>query len=201
MILNDAETAALENDVQNIAAFFYLEPDVRLWLGFGNIFATANVIDPGGAEYAGFGEITQLPTFDMPINGAANRVDFSMSAVDGPVWNQVAAHDAENVKGKRASVGVGFFGPDWQLLGAPHWFANYTADYLEMQEATIAAPDQQTVRTLTLSCSTLTTNRRRAGHSYFSDNDQQFRYAGDLFCSLVARYATGFSKKWPTFPP
>ncbi|TFV34548.1 hypothetical protein E4K66_30750 [Bradyrhizobium frederickii] len=203
MIFNDDEIAALKGDVQNIAAFFRLDTDpvIRLWLGFGNIVASANVLDPDGATYVGFGEIKDLPEFSQMINGAAERVDFTLSGVSGEVMQIAANNDADSIKGKRVSVGVGIFGADWQLLGAPHWLANYRADFLSIDQPPVTDPASPIVRTITLSCGTLLTSRRRPSFSYFSDQDQQARFPGDTFCNLAPRYATNFNKKWPKFPP
>ncbi|MDB5610376.1 MAG: hypothetical protein JWP25_7276, partial [Bradyrhizobium sp.] len=75
----------------------------------------------------------------------------------------------------------------------------YTADYLGITQAPNADPTQPIVRTLTLSCGTLMTGRRRPGLSYFSNKDQQARFPGDRFCERTGAYATGFTKAWPTF--
>lgn len=202
MNLNDEEIAALSGDVINLAAFFRLETDpvVRLWLGFGNIYASSSVLDPDGAEYVGFGEISSLPEFSQMINGAAERVEFTVSGVAGPILEIAAAGDATDVQGKRVSVGFGIFNESWQLLGAPRWFAHYRADVLSIAQQTSTDPAQPIVRSITLSCGSLMTMRRRPARAYLSDQDQQARFPGDLFCSLVGKYATGFNKKWPTFP-
>lgn len=203
MNLNEDELAVLSGDNINIAAFFRLEtnPIVRLWLGFGNIAAQSNILDPDGAEYVGFGEVRELPSFGQMINGAAERVDFVLSGVDGPVLQIAATNDAINVQGKKVSVGVGFFDSSWQLLGAPKWFAHYRADFLTIDQQPTGDPANPIIRTVTLSCGSLMTMRRRPARAYLSNQDQQARYPGDLFCNLVGKYASGFSKKWPTFPP
>jgi hypothetical protein len=201
MNLNAAELAALDLDVHNIAAFFRLETDpvVRLWLGFGNI-AVDSVLDADGTEYTGFGEIKDLPAFNQMMNGAAERVEFTLSGVSGTVLSIASGNDATQVKGKRVSVGIGFFGQDWSaLLGHVHWFADYTADFLAVEQAATTDPEQPIVRTVKLSCGSLMTNRRRPALSYFSGQDQRARSPGDLFCNLTGRYAHGFTKKWPQF--
>jgi hypothetical protein len=63
----------------------------------------------------------------------------------------------------------------------------------------VAAPSDPIVRTIGLSCGTRFTGRRRPSLSYFSPQDQEARYPGDLFCNLVGRYAHGFNKAWPQF--
>jgi hypothetical protein len=198
MTFTDEELAVLASGQQSIAIFFRMEtnPIIRLWLGFGNIYASGDVVDPGGATYNGFGEIVGLPDFNQLINGAAERVEFTMSGVDGPIAT-IAANEANDVKGKIVLVGLGVFDTNWQLLGAPHWFSRYTADFLQIDRH--LTTDGKHVATITLSCSTRFTGRRRPSFGYFSHQDQQARYPGDLFCQYVTNYALGFQKEWPVF--
>jgi hypothetical protein len=201
MILNTAELAALESDVVNIGIFFRLEttPIVRLWLGFGKIDPGVNVYDLTGAEYVGFGEIGAVPNFKQLINGAAERVDFTISGVSGPVLAIASGGNSQQVKGKRVAVGFAMMDEDWSLLGPVKWSANYTADYLGISQAVTGDPKNPIVRTLTLSCGSLFTGRRRPNFSYFTDRDQQNRYPGDQFCERTPIYANNFNKSWPTF--
>jgi hypothetical protein len=202
MFLNAAERAALETDVQNIAVFFRLEtePDpVRLWLGFGH-FSTTNTLDTDGAVYKGFGEIYDIPSFTQNLNGAATRVDFSISGVTGEVLAIASGNDAESIQGKRVDVGIGFFGTDWStLLGDVHWCASYIADVLSVQQAETTDPEQPIIRKIVLSAGSRLTARRRPGLSYLTNSDQQAHSSGDMFCNLVGRYAHGFTKPWPQF--
>lgn len=203
MNLNEAEIAALESGMQRIGVFFRLatDPAVRLWTGIGKIEPGVNTLDVSGAEYVGFGELKDVPEFNQLVNGAAQRVEFVLSGVSGPVLAAASGSDAEEVKGKPVSVGLGIFSPTWALLGSVKWFANYTADYLSVEQSATEDPLQPIVRTVKLSCGSLMTGRRRASFGYLSDQDQQARSPGDEFCSLVSRYAHGFSKAWPVFPP
>jgi hypothetical protein len=202
MTLNDAELAALESGVQRLGVFFRLDtnPVVRVWLGIGNIEPGVNAYDPTGAVYAGFGAIQNVPAFNQLINGKASRVDFTVSGVSGDVLAIASGGDSQKVKGKRVAVGFALMGSDWSLLGAVKWCANYTADYLAIQQA-VDDPMQPIVRTVTLSCGTLLTARRRPSLSYFSNQDQQTRSPGDRFCERTQVYANAFNKTWPTFPP
>jgi hypothetical protein len=201
VILNDAEAPALESGVHNIGVFFRLETDpiLRLWLGVGRIEPGVNVLDPAGASYAGFGEIASVPAFKQLINGAAERVDFTVSGVSGDILKIASGGDAEQVKGKRCSVGFAVMNGQWQLLGPVKWCQNYIADFLSVQQAITDNPDTPVVRTVTLSVGSLTTGRRRPSYSYFTDQDQQARHPGDRFCERTPLYATGFSKTWPRF--
>lgn len=201
MILNDAESAALESGVHNIGIFFRLETDpvVHTWLGVGNIEPGVNVLDPSGARYAGMGQMFDVPTFKQLINGAAERVDFTASGVSGDILKIASGGDAEQVKGKRCSVGFAVMDGRWQLLGPVKWCQNYTADFLSIQQSVTDSPGDPIARTVTLSVGSLTTGRRRPSYSYFTDADQQARSPGDRFCERTSRYVAGFNKTWPRF--
>jgi hypothetical protein len=198
---NDVELAALESGMQRIGIFFRLDTSpvvVRLWLGFGDIQPGVNVYDLTGAEYRGLGEITNVPAFKQLLNGAAERVEFTLSGVSGKVLQIASDDDAEEVKGRRTAVGFALMDRTWAMIGVVHWCAYYVADFLSVQQSA-ADPMAPIVRTIALSCSTRFTGRRRPSLSYFSDQDQQRRYPGDLFCNLAGRYAHGFNKAWPQF--
>lgn len=201
MNLSDAELAMLQSDMVNFGIFFRLDvaPDpVRIWLGFGAIEPGTNVFDPMGAQYLGFGEMRDVPEISQLLNGAAERVEFTLSGVSGDVFLIASGDDAEQVKGKAVTVGFALMGSDWQLIGPVHWLAYYVADFIGGNQA-VAGPDASIVRALTLSCGTRFTGRRRPSFSYWSDQDQQARFPGDTFCSLAPNYAHGYQKTWPVY--
>ncbi|MGB3044535.1 MAG: hypothetical protein WBB98_15250 [Xanthobacteraceae bacterium] len=201
MILNTAELVQLESGLANIGIFFRLETDpvVRIWLGVGNIEPGINVLDPDGAVYKGAGVLAPVPAFKQLINGAAQRVEFSASGVSGEILAIASGGDAEQVKGKRCSVGFAIFDGAWQMLGPVKWVQNYIADFLGISQDITDDSSNPIVRTVTLSVGSLTTARRRPSYSYFTDQDQQARFAGDKFCERTPKYATGFNKTWPRF--
>jgi hypothetical protein len=200
MIFNAAELAALESGTQRIGVFFRLETDpvVRLWLGAGNIKPGINTLDAAGAEYKGFGALPSVPAFKQLINGAAVRVDFTLSGVSGDLLQIASGNDAEQVKGKPVAVGFALMDSSWALLGAVKWCAIYTADFLSVEQRPADA-FSPIVRSIGLSCGSRFTARRRPAFSYFTDQDQQARYPGDLFCSLTGRYALAFNVPWPVY--
>ncbi|MBN9007235.1 MAG: hypothetical protein J0H40_17695 [Rhizobiales bacterium] len=201
MIFSDDETAALDADVINLGLFFRLETDpvVRLWLGFGDIEPGINVLDTEGATYTGFGEIGTLPALSQLINGAAERIEFVLSGVSGDLLKIASGGDAEQVKGKRVSVGIMLLCQDWQPLGSIKWMRHLTADFLSLQQQPVTDMKQAFVRTISLSCGSLLTARRRPNYSYFTDQDQQGRHPGDRFCERTSVYANDFQKTWPRY--
>lgn len=201
MILSDIEISTLESGLVRVGYFFRLEtaPVVRLWLGAGDIKPGVNVLDDDGATYTGFGEISAIPELSQLINGAAERIEFTVSGVSGDILKIASGGDAQQVKGKRASVGFALFGTDWQLLGSIKWIRTYIADFLSIQQALTDDPTQPIMRTISLSCGSLLTARRRPSLSYFTNQDQLARHPGDYFCERTPVYANQFNKEWPVF--
>ncbi|WP_316188328.1 MULTISPECIES: hypothetical protein [unclassified Bradyrhizobium] len=199
---NDAELAALGSGIHRLGIFFRLDVDpvVRLWLGVGKIRPGVNVYDPVGAEYKGLGQIADLPPFKQLTNGAAERITFTLSGVSGDVLKIASSGDAQQVKGARCAYGFALMSEAWALLGPVHWCANFTADYLSIVQAPVDDISASIVRTISLSCGTLLTSRKRPGYSFFSNPDQQGRHPGDRFCERTSVYANNFNMGWPTFP-
>lgn len=198
---SDAELAALEADVVSKGVFFRMatSPVTRLWLGFGDIAPGVNVLDPSdGGTYLGFGEIQDIPVYKQLLNGAAERVEFTMNGVSGNVL-ALAAADSDQVIGAAVDVGFMLFGPDWAPLGPVHWLAHYVAGPISLRQQLNEDATKPPMRTLSLSAGSLFTSRRRPSYSYFTDSDQQARAPGDLFCSLAAQYTTEFNLPWPIY--
>jgi hypothetical protein len=198
--LSDAELAELDRTAVRVGFFFRLDTDpvVRLWLGIGKI-AVSSVFEPDGAVYRGFGEIADFPQLRALINGTAERVEFTVSGVTGEVLRIASGGDAQQVKGRMVSAGFAVMDQNWQLVGSVKWIRTYTADYLSIAQTVPTDPAQSTSRSVTLSCGSLLTARRRPSLSYFTDQDQQSRFPGDRFCERVPTYANGFNKTWPRF--
>jgi hypothetical protein len=197
---NAGELDVLQSGIQRIGVFFRLETDpvVRLWLGVGNIKPGVNAYDPDGVIYQGFGAVQSVPSFKQMINGSAQRVEFTISGVSQDI---LAVASGDEVRGKRLSIGLAILDLDWSLLGPVKWCANYTADFIRIEQVAVVDVQAMILRSVTLSCGTLLTGRRRPGLAYFSNQDQQTRFPGDRFCERTPVYANGFSKSWPTFPP
>lgn len=197
---NDTELAALESGIVSLGIFFRLDtsPPVRLWLGFGNIEPGVNVYDPSGATYAGFGELREIPALRQLLNGTAERVEFILSGVSGEILSIASGDDSDEVKNKSAALGFGLMTEQWAMMGSVHWCANYIADVLSINQQPSDGLNP-IVRTISLSVGSRFTGRRRPSLSYLSDADQQARFPGDLFCSLVGNYAHGFNKQFPVF--
>jgi hypothetical protein len=188
--------AALASGSPRIGIFFRLgiEPPFRMWLGVGDCEAGIDAEDGDGEIYTGRGEMLNVPAFQQLLNGAAERVAFTLSGVP-PRAVELAAGESDTVKGVALNVGLGVFDADWQLVEAPIWLKRFVVDYL-----TLARQQQGTeeaVYTLGLQARSIFTGRRRPGLSFFTDEDQQRRSPGDRFCEHARRYAREESKAWP----
>jgi hypothetical protein len=200
MDFSDAELAALDADTQAVGYFFRLETDpiVQLWAGAGPIKPGINAIDLTGATYQGFGELSDIPTFQQLINGAAEQLDFVLSGAS--ITSSIvalAASQTSVVRQKACNLGIGIMGPDWKLLGPVHWTFTGVAAFLRTIKKGASNENDQTSRQIVLSVGSLFTGRRRRGLSYWTDPDQQALSPGDRFCERTVKYAEDIWKVWP----
>lgn len=194
------ELAALDADTQAVGYFFRLEttPIVRIWAGAGPIKPGINAYDIAGHTYQGFGELSDIPTFQQLINGAAEQLDFTLSGASiTPSILALAATQTNVVKLCACNLGIGIMGPDWALLGPIHWAFAGTAQFLRTVKKGAASEADQTTRSIILSVGSLFTGRRRRGLSYWTDPDQQALSPGDRFCERTVVYAEDIWKVWP----
>lgn len=201
MTLSGAEISALEQGPPRLGLFIRLslEPTpLRCWLGVGPIDIGVNALDPGDGElYSGFGEVLAVPALNQVIKGQASRADIALSGLDDRILALAAFSNV--VQGKECDIGIGFFDSSWALLGAVHWRHRYVADFLAMTVTPAGDPSGQTIKTATLSIGSMMTGRRRAGLSFFTNQDQQARSPTDRFCERTPQYSVIGNKTWPKF--
>jgi hypothetical protein len=203
MNLSTAELTALEQAAVRIGLFFRLDTSpepVQLWGGIGPCKPGVTALDPvDGASYAGFGELGNVPGFQQLINGAAERVEFTLSGVSAAVANVATVDDADAVKNRACALGFAVFGADWQMLGTVHWPFQGVADFLGVNIQGASEPGGESLRTIKLSVGNGLTGRKRRGYAYWTDQDNQYRSPGDLFCQFVAKISIVARKVWPKF--
>jgi hypothetical protein len=143
---------------------------VRLWLGFGNIEPGVNVYDLTGANYRGFGEIQNVPAFKQLVNGKAERVEFTVSGVSGEILTVIAS-GVTTCRTGQGQAGLCRLCADGAAMGAARRGALVRQLRRGLSGDCAATPDDpfgSVVRTVTLSCGTIMTGRRRPSYSYFS---------------------------------
>jgi len=188
---------ALASGAPRIGIFFrlHVNPVVRLWLGVGDCRTGIDARDGTGAVYHGLGEMLNLPAFSQLVNGAADRIDFSLNGVTRDVI-QMASIEADEVKHATLLVGLGVFDTQWQLIQPPSWMRRLVVDYLAVS---FDRTGDEAIHTVTLAARSFLTGRRRPSNAYFTDRDQQQRYAGDRFCERTVLYSFDADKTWPRF--
>jgi hypothetical protein len=172
------------------------DPVVRLWAGAGDVAIPADLIeDDDGAVYTGLGELVGLPELNQLINGAAERVEFTMAAAElTSEIADLAASEADLVRGAAVTIGFYVFDQDWQRLSPVDWLWDGTADSLKINRA----PDgESAIRSITLSVGSLFTGRRRPALAYWTDPDQRRRSSDDRFCERVKLHNAGWTRTWP----
>jgi hypothetical protein len=203
MNLSSAELTALDQAAVRIGLFFRLDTvptPVRLWGGIGPCKPGVNALDPvDGASYAGFGELGNVPAFQQLINGAAERVEFTLSGVSAEVANIATVEDADAVKNRTCALGSAIMDADWQMVGTVHWPFQGVADFLGVSIEGASEVGGEAVRVIKLSVGNGLTGRKRRGFAYWTDQDNQRRSPGDLFCQHVAKISMVARKVWPQF--
>lgn len=199
MDLTSAELAILESGTQRMGVFFRLAttPVLRVWLGVSKINPGINALDTTGEEYLGLGTLLDVPRFQQLLNGTAERVDVMMSGVSDQVL-QIAQASPSSVKNKACAFGIALMNDSWQIVEQVRWIRRFVADYTSVRRKAATGPGESAVQAVALSVRSQTSNIRRPGLAYFSDQDQRARSPTDLFCERVHLYSQGTVRKWPT---
>lgn len=195
-----AAQAQIAGGTVNAAIFWRMSttPDpIRLWSGDGDYAHEADALETeAGAIYAGYGLLASaLPTLTSLLNGQADRVEFQISGagVSAEVAS-LASASAADIRNVDVNVGFAALGWDQQLLSPTAWLWTGVADTLRVIRQ---ADENGVTRTLSLSCGSLLTGRRRATPLYFTPQDQRARSSDDAFCDRVPGYNEGTTINWP----
>lgn len=167
---------------------------VRAWTGDGLFEHPGDTVDLTGGTYLGLGEMQDVPALQQLVNGVASRIELSLSGVDDRMV-ELADADAADIRSKVVTLGLQFFGADWQPLGDTMWIWDGEADVIRTD--TVSDPSFGRRRTVTLSVGSLTTGRRRPVLSFFTRAQQRRRSADDAFCDRTALYSGDSELKWP----
>lgn len=168
------------------------DPECWLWTGVGKLETPADAVDPSGATWLGAGEIITLPALKALINGAADRVRFTLSGVSAATL-RLALEDRESVRGAEARIGWVEFDVDWQLIGGVHWDWSGIADVISIERT---ATDTGASRSISLSVAASDTLRSNPPLTFWTSADQRRRSSDDAFCDEVASITLGASRRF-----
>lgn len=168
------------------------DPVCYLWTGIGNLDTPGDDIDVAGARWTGASDLLSLPALKALINGAADRVRFSLSGVS-PESVRLALEDRDTIAGAALRLGYVEFDADWQLVGSIHWEWLGIADVIVIGRS---SDGNQASRTISLSVASADTLRSNSSLAFFTDADQRKRSADDAFCNQVAGITYGRTRRF-----
>lgn len=168
------------------------DPVCYLWTGLGPLTTPADSVDPAGAAWKGASGLLSIPALKALINGAAERVDFTLSGVNAETM-RLALLDRETVKGAELRLGRVDFDADWQIVGGIHWEWLGVADVVIVESQ---PSDKGRQRTIGVSAASADTLRSNPNLAFFTAADQAKRSADDQFFSHVARITQGSTRRF-----
>lgn len=172
---------------------FRIETDepAMFWTGHGDLLLPADSVLDAPAIALGGGSVINLPDLQELLNGAAQRLEISVSGVDEATL-AFALDEAPQVPGAAVWIGRVEFDEDWQQ-GPVEWEWNGEGRGLFV---TGEDSDEGRTRTLTLKVAAGDTTRSRAPLAFFTDADQRRDFPTDAFFSHVGQINSGTSRRW-----
>lgn len=166
--------------------FAFKTATMRVWEGDGPLARQSVDWRGMGSRTDGLGNPLQsIDGLEQAVNGSAPQLSLTLSGVDATVVAAARADaDADEIEGRALSVFLGFHD---ETTGAivpvdtllPLWTG-------VMQRPSFTA-DGPTLRTITLPCETLFSQRSRAAFAFLSDRDQQRRFTSDAGCIFLPK--------------
>lgn len=173
---------------------FYLgtdEPAV-FWTGHTDLILPDDGVLDVPTLALGAGELVNLPDIEGLINGAAQRMEVTLSGVDSDTV-ALAAEEAAQVPGAAAYIGRIEFDADWQMIGTVTWEWSGVGEKLSINSN---GEGDQRRRTISLSVAAGETTRNRSPFAFFTDADQRRDFPDDDFFTHVAGINAGTSRRW-----
>lgn len=168
---------------------------LRVWTGLSSFTMAANGIDTTGGTYIGMGRLNSIPALNQLINGAAQRLEVSLSGVDAAVLD-LADADAEGLRDAASAIGVVVFDEDYQPITTCKWLWTGTCDTPKVSRSA-GGNGEAPVRTVSISLGTIFTGRKRPIASFYTGIDQRRRSSNDAFCDRSGHYTGNSTIPWP----
>lgn len=161
-------------------------PDpVYMWTGNGQL-------EHDGKVYLGGGGIINLPDIRQLINGAADRLDISISGVNDEAIRLID-EDRITIPQSDARIGRIHFDTDWQVTGDIEWLWYGVADHIRMNSAN---GQNGRIRTVSIGFASADTRRSNPQIAFFTDADQRKRSPDDAFFSHVGQISAGITREF-----
>lgn len=177
---------------------FRIETDepAMFWTGHGDLLLPADGVLPAPEIALGGGTLLNIPDLEQLINGAAQRLEITVSGVR-PETLAFAQEEAPQVPGAAVWIGRIQFDESWQQAGAVEWEWNG-----EGRGLFVSGEDSSEgrSRTIMLRVSAGDTTRSRAAFAFFTDADQRRDFPTDAFFSHVGQINAGTTRRWGPAP-
>lgn len=161
------------------------DPPVYAWTGHGKL-------QLGGKTYLGTGGLIEIPDLKQLINGAADRMDVTISGVDEDGLRLIQ-EDRITIPQSDARIGRVSFDVAWQVDGAIEWLWYGTADSILIGSSNSG---EGRTRTVKLGMASGDTRRANPQIAFFTDADQRKRSPDDAFFSHVGQITTGITREF-----
>ena len=161
------------------------DPPAYLWTGNGPLMI-------GGKTYVGTAAMIDLPDLRQLINGAADRIDITVSGIDEETL-RLANEDRLTVPQSDARIGRIIFDEDLQVSDDIQWLWYGVADTMTINSA---SSEQGRIRTLKLGLGSADTRRSNPQIAFFTDADQRKRSRDDAFFSHVGQITAGKTREF-----
>lgn len=161
----------------------------RWWMGSGDLVA-------GGQTWQGTGSMIQIDGLEQALGTNAPRTTFTLSGVDSTIVT-LARQSSARVKDRPCQVFIQFFelspGGDqmpWAPLDAPY---TIWSGFMDQMSYGAEGPSQ---RRVSLTAESIWTGRRRPAYGFYTDRDQNARFAGDRGLEQVVNLINK-TIRWP----
>ena len=201
MIVDSGQLALLRSQIVRIVPILFINTPtpVRVAASFGSFVIGSNGVDTVGGTYLGLGDISGLPSLDSLINGAASRLELTISAI-GEQGDEIAdaiEADTSDLITSKAHIGFILLDANYQPSGADpvFWLWAGTCDKTAVQKE--VGENGAPVKTISISVGSVFVRRRYGRPAYYTDTEQRQRSATDAFCMNVKGYSQETTKPWP----
>jgi len=152
---------------------------LRVWTGWGTLVA-------GGHEWIGSGDMIGISEIDAAAGAFASPFTLTLSGLPDEHFDAYARLmlvDSTEYRGRQISVFLAFFEEDWQIIEEP------IAAVTGFMDVPILDADAIS-RRITLQCEGPFVTRARPRYGFYTDEDQQLRYPGDMGLEFAPISAT-----------
>jgi hypothetical protein len=171
---------------------------LRLWFGVNDIPLGILGVDPDTSQtYLGGGRLQNIPYLEVLLNGAADRVEFTLSGID-PDASGLAQVELPPVRGAEVHVGITTLDDHYQPMSSIIPLLQGAASFTTEKSEPVEGTSNVTI-TMGLSVGFGSVTRSRQSEALWSSAQHRAIYPTDAFCDGTARLARGVAPVWPRF--